>query len=115
MDSNDLWDLESAMQVLSHDTVDSKLWAQAVEWLLLNGPPEIRRLLLNASTTATSSSFPGLKPSHFTPDGQPCYDIGELAGSLGINEAEAKQILEKKQKQHQLLQLFTTEKTGTVH
>jgi len=115
MDSKDLWDLESAMKVLSHDTVDSKLWAEAVEWLIFNGPPEIRQLLIDASRTATTSSFPDLKPTHFTPDGQPCYDVGELAKSLGIGEDEAKDILKRKEKEHQLLQLFTTEKAGTVH
>jgi len=115
MDFKDLWDLESAMKVLCHDSVDSKLWAEAVEWLMLYGPPEIRQLLINASTTATSSSFPDLKPTDLTADGQPCYDVKELAKSLGIDEQEAKEILKKKQKQHQLLQFFTNEKTGTVH
>ncbi len=84
MKSKDLWDLESAMQVLAHTSVDSKLWAEAVEWLILHGPPEIRQLLIDASTSATNSSFPDLTPTHYTPDGQACYDIGELAQSLGI-------------------------------
>ena len=39
MQAKDLWDLESAMKVLTHDSVDSKLWAEAVEWLILYGPP----------------------------------------------------------------------------
>ena len=30
MEFKELWDLDSAMQVLAHDTVDSKIWAEAV-------------------------------------------------------------------------------------
>lgn len=115
MESKDLWDLESAIKVLAHDSVDSKLWAEAVEWLILYGPPEIRQLLIDASTTATIGSFPHLKPTHYTSDGQACYDIGELAKSLGIEEEEAKKILLKKEKEHQLLQFFDAGKTNTVH
>ena len=29
------WTVDSAMEILQHPTVDSKLWAEAVEWLLL--------------------------------------------------------------------------------
>lgn len=115
MKANDLWDLESAMKVLAHDSVDSKLWAEAVEWLILYGPPEIRQLLIDASTTATIGSFPHLKPTHYTSDGQACYDIGELAKSLGITKEEAKKILQKKEEEHQLLQLFGDDETNTVH
>ena len=39
------WTVESAMRIVQHPTVDSELWASAVEWLLLHGPPEIRELL----------------------------------------------------------------------
>lgn len=115
MESKDLWDLESAIKVLAHDSVDSKLWAEAVEWLILYGPPEIRQLLLDASATATTRSFPNLKPTHYSADGQACYDIGELAKSLEIDEDEARHILRKKEEEHQLLQMFTDDETGTVH
>ncbi len=115
MKSKDLWNLESAMQVLTHTSVDSKLWAEAVEWLILHGPPEIRKLLIDASASATSSSFPDLTPTHYTPDGQACYDIGELAQSLGINKEEAENILKQKEKEHQLLQLFGEDENTTVH
>ena len=115
MEFKALWDLESAMQVLANDTVDSKLWAEAVEWLILYGPPEIQELLINASKTATSSSFPELKPSHYTSEGEPCYDIGELARSLGIDEEEAQEILKKKDQEHQLLHVIDEDDTGTVH
>lgn len=115
MEAKDLWDLESAMKVLTHDSVDSKLWAEAVEWLIIYGPPEIRELLLNASATATRQHFPELKPSHYTPDGQPCYDIKALSVSLGITEAAVKKIIEEKEDEHELIQLFDKGETGTVH
>jgi hypothetical protein len=108
MEAKDLWDLESAMQVLTNDSVDSKLWAEAVEWLILYGPPEIRQVLLDASTTATTEFFPRLKPTSYTPDGQAVYDIGELARSLGIGEEEARKILRKKEEEHRLLHDITT-------
>jgi len=115
MQAKDLWDLESALKVLGHDNVDSKLWAEAVEWLMVYGPPEIRRLLLDASTAATNGSFPGLKPTHYTEDGQACYDIRELAESLMITEAEAKDILKKKEAEHQISPAIDLDKTGSVH
>ncbi len=115
MQAKDLWDLESAMKVLTHNSVDSKLWAEAVEWLILYGPPEIRQLLLDASTTATIASFPQLKPTHYTPDGQAVYDIGELAQSLSITEDEAREILRQKNEEHQLLHLIDEDESGTVH
>ena len=82
------WTLESALAVLEHPTVDSKLWAEAVEWLLVYGPPEVRELLTAASGHATRASFPELKPQGYGPDGSPCYDIGDLARSLGISEED---------------------------
>ncbi len=115
MNSKDLWDLESAMKVLTHDSVDSKLWAEAVEWLIFYGPSEIRQLLIDASTTAMIGSFPDLRPTHYTSDGQAFYNIGELAKSLGIDEEEAKKILQKKDEEHQFLKLFDEDGTDTVH
>ncbi len=114
MEHKDLWDLESAMKVLTHDSVDSKLWAEAVEWLILYGPPEVRQLLIDASTTATKSSFPDLKPIHFSADGQAYYDIGQMAQSLGIKEEEAREILRKKEEEHSLIQ-FPDDEGGIVH
>ena len=115
MEFKSLWDLDSALQVLSSPTVDSKIWAEAVEWLMLYGPKEIRSMLIEASTTATSSSFPELKPTHFTSDGQPCYDIGALAKSLGIKEEEARAILQRKEAEHQSLQFIAEDDNGNVH
>jgi hypothetical protein len=93
------WTVETALEILQHPTVDSQIWASAVEWLLLYGPPEIQELLQEASAHATGESFPDLKPQRYGPDGSPCYDIAELARSLGISEEEARtQLLEKEMK-----------------
>ncbi|MDH3349759.1 MAG: hypothetical protein OEM02_16855, partial [Desulfobulbaceae bacterium] len=84
-DKKNEWTMESAMEILEHPTVDSKIWAEAVEWLLHYGPPEIRAVLEQASGHATNECFPGLKPSGFNEKGEPCYNITELAEHLGIN------------------------------
>ncbi len=115
MEFKKLWDLESAMKVLEHDTVDSKLWAEAVEWLIVYGPPEIRQLLLDASFTATNSSFPELKPSHYSSDGQPVYDVQALAQTLGMSEEDIRKILTKKEAEHQIADINTPGGSSTVH
>lgn len=101
-----LWDLESAMKVLESDTVDSETWAEAVEWLILNGPPEIRKILLNASLAATEGSFPELVPDHYTSNGQPVYDIHALAVALGISDEEVREILKKKNSENEVLDII---------
>jgi len=108
------WTVESAMRIVQHPTVDSELWAQAVEWLLLHGPPEIRALLDQASTHATSVQFPELKPQRFTADGSPCYDLAELARTLGISEEEARQQLVEKERQHGVQHGFTEDDTTAL-
>lgn len=100
------WTLATAMEVLRHPTVDSETWAEAVEWLLICGPPEIREILTQASSHATQSSFPELKPTRYTPDGSPCYTITELARSLGISEQEALEQMMEQERKHQTRQLF---------
>jgi hypothetical protein len=100
MDIKDQWTVETAMGILQHKTVDSKLWADAVEWLIIYGPQEIRDLLLQSSGTATCQCFPELKAAGYAPDGQPCYAVAEIAGSLRISEVEAKEIIARKQEEH---------------
>jgi hypothetical protein len=100
MDIKEQWTVETAMKILQHKTVDSKLWADAVEWLILHGPQDIRNLLLQSSGTATSHCFPNLKASGYAPDGQPCYHVAQIAGSLQISEEEAKEIIARKQEEH---------------
>lgn len=113
MEFKDLWDLESAMQVLMHKTVDSRLWAEAVEWLLQFGPPEIQQLLLDASETAMHSTFPDLKPSHYTHDGQPCYDIDALARSLGVKKSAVIEILKQKDQEKKDSKIWNDLTKGT--
>ena len=108
------WTLESALAVLEHPTVDSKLWAEAVEWLLVYGPPEIRELLTAASGHATRASFPELKPQGYGPDGSPCYDIADLARSLGISEEEARRQLAEKEARHGVQHGIGDEDTTTL-
>jgi hypothetical protein len=78
-----------ALQVLQSETVDSKIWSDAVKWLLLFGPPEIREMISQASSMATSEFFPELSPIGYSETGEPLYDIKKLAESLGMSEEEA--------------------------
>ncbi len=115
MDFRDHWDLDTAMTVLQNKTVDSKLWAEAVEWLLLYGPPEIVDMLLKASSHATNNTFPELQVRNYTHDGQPCYDVKEIARSLGITEQEAVEIIARKEQFHSKPHFFDDGSSGTMH
>lgn len=108
------WTLDAALQILENSTVDSKLWAEAVEWLMLYGPPEIQNLLLAASSSATASSFPNLTPSHYNEDGEACYNIAELATELHLTEEEVVSIIEEKERAHATEDFFAPGNT-TVH
>lgn len=96
MSFKDEWNLDGALKVLQHPTVDSQLWAEAVEWLLLFGPPSIQKILLDASQTATKLQFPELTPADYTADGLPIYDMARLADMLGVTEAEVREIINRK-------------------
>lgn len=100
------WTVESAMEILQHPTVDSKIWAEAVEWLLLYGPPEIQELLKSASSYATREEFPELTPQGYTENGEPVYSVAEVAKALGISEDEAAGIIEEKQQKHGISQFL---------
>ena len=116
MKFKEIWDLKTAMQILGDATADPETWAEAVEWLMLYGPTSIKEMLLHASLTATTSTFPDLKPSHFTSDGQPCYNVSELARHLGIGEEEAQAILKKKEQEHNVQEFFNEEaQDNSVH
>ena len=115
MDFKDHWDLETAMQVVQNKTVDSKLWAEAVEWLLLYGPPEIVSILLQASGHATEQTFPELEPSDYTEDGQPIYDLVRLAKSLNMSEEEVMRFLREKEKSNESTHFVYGGGSQTVH
>jgi hypothetical protein len=110
----DEWDLVSAMAVLKHQTVDAKLWAEAVEWLMLYGPEDTREILLNASGTATHECFPGLQAKGYAADGMPCYSVKDLAKSLNISEEEAKAMIQEKEKSHNLHHFIDEQDTMKV-
>ncbi len=112
--NKDDWTEQSAMEILQHPTVDSKVWAEAVEWLLLYGPPHVQELLQQASGHATRESFPDLRPIGFTPAGEPCYNIADLARSLGISEEEAAEMIAEKEQAHGIRQLFAEEETNKL-
>lgn len=109
-----MWDEEMAMAVLENKTVDSKTWAEAVEWLLIYGPPEIKELLGQASSMATSENFPELRQTGYTPDGEPCYDINEIAESLGISKEKAMEKIREKEEAHGVRQLFDEDETHKI-
>lgn len=114
MNFKDQWTLETALKILQHQTVDSQIWAEAVEWLMLFGPPEIKDLLLRASGIATETYFPELKPVFHSSDGEPYYDVAALARALGIPEEDAQEIIRKKELEHQMHHL-TSGGSETVH
>ena len=108
------WTVESAMEILQHPTVDSKIWAEAVEWLLLYGPPEVQEMLKAASGYATSKEFPDLKPQGFDENGDPVYSVSEVAKALDISEEEAAEIIAEKQQKHEIQQFYSDTDTKKV-
>ncbi|MBC8318641.1 MAG: hypothetical protein H8E41_12120 [Desulfobulbaceae bacterium] len=109
------WDLEMALAVLENKTVDSKIWAEAVEWLLLYGPPHIKELLGQASSMATGEYFPELQPTGYTDDGEPLYNLQTIAESLGITQEEAAQKLAEKEIKQGVRHLFDESEGNKVH
>ncbi len=108
------WNMEMALDVLANKDVDSKTWAEAVEWLMLYGPPEIKEILGQASYTATSKEFPDLEVIGYTEDGQPLYDIKKLAETLGISMEEAGQMLANKEIDQGTRHLFSEDETHKI-
>lgn len=102
------WDLSMALQVLHSENVDGKVWAEAVKWLSLYGPPAIREMISQASSMATDKFFPELFPVGYTDQGEPLYDIKQLALSLGISEEEALRKMAKLEAEHDIQSLYDT-------
>jgi hypothetical protein len=114
MDFKKSWTEKAALKVLKHPSVDSEIWAEAVEWLMIHGSQEIRDILLAASGNATTKCFPDLQPESYSKDGQPCYDITALATSLGVEEDEVREILQKKEKDHGVRHSLDTDETYKI-
>lgn len=104
------WTIITAMEVLADSEADAKLWADAVEWLMIYGPPEVKEILQDASNDATTASFPALIPSHYSDNGTPCYDIKCLAKELAISEDEVRSIIDQKEKNHSLYSIINGKK-----
>ncbi|MEE4240691.1 MAG: hypothetical protein V2I36_04450 [Desulfopila sp.] len=110
----DSWKVDTALYVVRHPTVDAKIWSDAVEWLLLFGPEEIKEVLLSASMYATVKQFPDLKTVGCTADGNPCYDVAEMARSLNIDIEEARQTLRRKESSHGVRHGFDSSETTKI-
>jgi hypothetical protein len=95
-----------ALQVLHSETVDGKVWSEAVKWLFLFGPPAIREMISQASSMATGEFFPELAPIGYTDQGEPLYDIKKLAESLGMSEEEALAKMEELEAEHEIQSLY---------
>jgi len=108
------WDLEMALQVLQQETVTSEVWADAAKWLLLYGPPQIQELLRQASSFATRDCFPQLQSAGYTDEGEPCYDISDLATTLGLTEEEAIEKIQEVERLREKTQLFTEDSIRKV-
>ena len=110
----DEWDLGMALQVLHSETVDSKIWSEAVKWLFLFGPPQIREMISQASSMATGEFFPELSPIGYTDAGEPLYDIKKLAESLGMSEEEALAKMAELEAEHDIKSLYDAPGTHTI-
>ncbi|MBU0673702.1 MAG: hypothetical protein KJ950_03565 [Proteobacteria bacterium] len=93
VDFKDQWNLEMALDVLESEAVDAKVWAEAVKWLLLYGPPHIKEILEEASGAALGQCFPDVAVKGYSESGQPYYDINDIALALGVPVEEALQTI----------------------
>lgn len=100
------WDLSMALQVMHSENVDAKIWADAVKWLFLFGPPAIREMISQASSAATGEFFPELSPIGYTEQGEPLYDVKKLAESLGMSEEEALTKMAELEREHDIRSLY---------
>ncbi len=114
VDFQNTWNLEMAMTVLASDTIDGSTWSEAVKWLLLHGPEELREMLLQAAGCATREHFPDLQATAFTGTGEPCYRIEDLARALEVSRAEALETVAELEAEHGTRQLFTEEETAKL-
>ncbi|OGR00072.1 MAG: hypothetical protein A2505_05455 [Deltaproteobacteria bacterium RIFOXYD12_FULL_55_16] len=108
------FDLSMALEILHSETVDPKVWAEAVKWLFLFGPPAIREMISQASSLATDRFFPELFPIGYTAQGEPLYDIRKLALSLGMSEEEALARMAELDAKHEIQSLYEAPETRKI-
>lgn len=113
-DFKEQWNVEMALEVLRSKTVDGNLWTEAVKWLMIYGPPEIKDLLLQASGMTMEECFPELKPQGYTDQGLPCYNLSDLASALGTTEEETFQKLAELEADHNVRHLFGSSETNKI-
>lgn len=109
------WDVDMALAVMQDPHAEAKTWADAVRWLLLNGPPTLQDLIRQAASAAFSTQFPELKPQGYTASGEPVYDLKALAKTLGISETEAGQRLSDMQGAAGVRTLYAPKETHQLH
>jgi hypothetical protein len=109
------WNLEMALTVLTSETVGSETWAEAAKWIMLYGPPELRDVMRQASSSATKSCFPELKPDRYTEDGEPCYDIEMIAEALGVTREEALEMMMELEDELDIQHIFDSSETTKLH
>ncbi|MFA7382505.1 MAG: hypothetical protein WC001_03570 [Desulfurivibrionaceae bacterium] len=100
------WNLGMALAILPSENVDGKVWAEAVKWLFLFGPPTIREMISQASSQATGEFFPGLSPIGYTSKGEPLYNLRILAESLGMSEEEVRAKMAELAEEHEIQSLY---------
>jgi len=109
------WNLKDAMAVILNPTVDSRTWAEAVEWMMLYGPPGAREAIEMASISATCNCLPEIKPDGINREGELCYNIAGLARAMGMSEDEVGEKLNRLQAEKNRQFIFAKDETGSVH
>ncbi|MEW6221627.1 MAG: hypothetical protein AB1634_19135 [Thermodesulfobacteriota bacterium] len=109
----DAYDLEMALAVVGSESVAWDTWVEAAKWLLLFGPDDLRQILTDSAGLSFQECFPSLKPVAYSEDGQPCYHLGQLAEVLGVDPAEAEQVLAETEWAADMRLLFTGDDTLT--
>ena len=114
-DFKEQWDVEMAMEVLGNQDVDGQTWSEAVKWLLLYGPPKVKEILGNAASFAFSEYFPQVKAQGYGEDGQPFYDLKDIASSLGVEEGQVAAKLAELQFEEGVEVFVEGDRVYTVH
>ncbi len=108
------WDIKTALAVIMSKGVDSRTWAEAVEWVMLFGPPTLRETIEAASMTATCDCLPEVRAAGINADGEICYDIADLARALGVGEEELGEKINRLQAEKKRRIIFNKDEIGSI-
>lgn len=75
--------LDEAITALKENKPGSERELDAFEYILLNGPPELKEMLHKMAQEACP-----VKPSGFDKDGNPYYALDDIAQGLGASREE---------------------------